>query len=109
MEDGTRVEAAQDIQQQAQKNLELNDELWEDQLLRSGERMGQFFKFSHLQGKLKATSRRFAKMALEIISNLPANPERTVCLRKLLEAKDCAVRAVLEQQTEEAPRAGAVR
>ena len=26
---------------------------------------------------------------------LPRNPERTVALRKLLEAKDCAVRAVL--------------
>lgn len=28
---------------------------------------------------------------------LPRNPERTVALRKLLEAKDCAVRAVLYQ------------
>jgi hypothetical protein len=29
------------------------------------------------------------------VGKLPANPERTVALRKLLEAKDCAVRAVL--------------
>jgi len=29
------------------------------------------------------------------IAQLPQNPERTVALRKLLEATDCAVRALL--------------
>jgi hypothetical protein len=30
-----------------------------------------------------------------MVAELPASAERTVALRKLLEAKDCAVRAVL--------------
>jgi hypothetical protein len=34
-------------------------------------------------------------MAHKVVALLPRNPERTVALRKLLEAKDCAVRAAL--------------
>jgi hypothetical protein len=34
-------------------------------------------------------------LASDIVAHLPRNPERTVALRKLLEAKDCAVRAAL--------------
>jgi hypothetical protein len=34
-------------------------------------------------------------VAKEIVRDVPRNPERTVALRKLLEAKDCAVHAVL--------------
>jgi hypothetical protein len=34
-------------------------------------------------------------LAEQIVETLPRNPERTVALRKLLEAKDCAVRAAL--------------
>jgi hypothetical protein len=30
-----------------------------------------------------------------LVETLPSNPERTMVLRKLLEAKDCAVRAKL--------------
>ena len=33
--------------------------------------------------------------AWQIVENLPRNPERTVALRKLLEAKDAAVRAAV--------------
>lgn len=33
-------------------------------------------------------------MAKNIVETLPQNPERTVALRKLLEAKDCAVRSL---------------
>jgi len=39
----------------------------------------------------------FALLANEIVATIPRNPERTVALRKLLEAKDCAVRAMLYQ------------
>ena len=35
------------------------------------------------------------ELARQIVDTLPSNPERTVALRKLLEAKDCAVRALL--------------
>jgi hypothetical protein len=57
----------------------------------------QFFAFEHLQEPLQAVSRSFAELARALVTTLPRNPERTVALRKLLEAKDCAVRAVLFQ------------
>jgi len=52
-----------------------------------------FFHYSHLPPTLQATSSRFCGMARFIVDTLPRNPERTVALRKLLEAKDAAVRA----------------
>lgn len=55
----------------------------------------QFFAYEHLPLHLKAVSSKFAVLAILIVDTLPRNPERTVALRKLLEAKDCAVRAVL--------------
>jgi hypothetical protein len=59
------------------------------------EPMLQFFDYSHLKAELKEVSANFHNLAQVIVSTLPRNPERTVALRKLLEAKDCAVRAVL--------------
>ena len=55
----------------------------------------QFFSFSHLPPHLQEASRPFSEMADRIVNTLPRNPERTVALRKLLEAKDAAVRALL--------------
>lgn len=55
----------------------------------------QFFTWSHLPEHLQDVSRPFSDLAYRIASTLPRNPERTAALRKLLEAKDCAVRAVL--------------
>jgi hypothetical protein len=55
----------------------------------------QFFTFAHLPEHLQETSKPFAVLAQHLIDTLPRNPERTVALRKLLEAKDCAVRARL--------------
>jgi hypothetical protein len=55
----------------------------------------QFFKFRHLPERLQAVSKPFCALAEHIVSDLPRNPERTSALRKLLEAKDCAVRAEL--------------
>lgn len=54
-----------------------------------------FFNYAHLPPTLQATSRWFAHLAWNIVTNLPRNAERTVALRKLLEAKDAAVRANL--------------
>lgn len=59
------------------------------------EPMLQFFHWGHLPKHLQDVSRQFGWLALDIVMELPRNPERTVALRKLLEAKDCAVRAVL--------------
>ncbi len=55
----------------------------------------QFFAFGHLPEHLQAISRPFSELAERIVGTLPQNPERTTALRKLLEAKDCAVRASL--------------
>ena len=55
----------------------------------------QFFAYEHLPTLLRAHSEPFHAMAHAIVANVPRNPERTVALRKLLEAKDAAVRAVI--------------
>lgn len=54
----------------------------------------QFFAYAHLPPHLQATSRLFGELAV-VVAGLPDNPERTVALRKLLEAKDAAVRALI--------------
>ena len=59
------------------------------------DRMLQFFQYEHLPEILQEVSKPFCNLAYSIVETLPENPERTVALRKLLEAKDCAVRAVL--------------
>jgi hypothetical protein len=55
----------------------------------------QFFAYEHLPAHLQEISAPFGQLAQKILEVLPRNPERTVALRKLLEAKDCAVRAKL--------------
>ena len=61
------------------------------------EHIAQFFAFAHLPAHLQAVSKPFGELA-EAVLTLPRNPERTVALRKLLEAKDAAVRAVLAKE-----------
>jgi hypothetical protein len=53
----------------------------------------QFFHYSHLPEALRNRSKPFCELARQIVSTTPRNPERTVALRKLLEAKDANVRA----------------
>lgn len=55
----------------------------------------QFFDYDHLPDHLQVVSKPFQEMAYMITHNIPRNPERTVALRKLLESKDAAVRAVV--------------
>ena len=59
------------------------------------EPMLQWFEFSHLPEHLQSVSISFHQLAHGLVNTLPRNPERTVALRKLLEAKDAAVRARL--------------
>jgi hypothetical protein len=59
------------------------------------EHIMQFFAYGHLPAHLQEVSKPFGDLAEQIVSTLPRNPERTVALRKLLEAKDAAVRARL--------------
>lgn len=63
----------------------------------------QFFAYSHLPPHLQAVSKPFGEMAEWIVATLPQNPERTVALRKLLEAKDAAVRANLAKTVRTPP------
>lgn len=88
------------------------------------EHIEQFFAYEHLPPKLQAVSKPFCVLARIILGTdhvgqdaanaidpndggppipiyafpLPWNPERTVALRKLLEAKDAAVRAVIAKR-----------
>lgn len=64
--------------------------------------MLQFFAYAHLPQHLQNVSQPFGDLAQQLVNTLPRNPERTVALRKLLEAKDCAVRALLYQSPREA-------
>lgn len=57
--------------------------------------MLRLFHYMYLPEGLQETSIRFCHLAHYIVNNLPRNAERTVALRKLLEAKDAAVRANL--------------
>ena len=62
------------------------------------DRMLQFFSYEHLPSHLRSISKPFGELAQQIVDTLPMNPERTMALRKLLEAKDCAVRAFIYQE-----------
>jgi hypothetical protein len=64
------------------------------------ERMLQFFGYAHLPKELQDASRPFCDLAMEVVAKYPMNAERTVCLRKLLEAKDAAVRTMLYREGE---------
>lgn len=55
----------------------------------------KFFACDHLQPKLQEVSRPFGELAKQVAERAPDNQETTVALRKLLEAKDAAVRATL--------------
>ncbi len=54
------------------------------------------FGFEHLQtGELREVSKKFHDLANELADELADGPELSAALRKLLEAKDCCVRAAL--------------
>lgn len=66
----------------------------------------QFFEFAHLPAPMQATSRPFFQLAVELHESLPDCEERDVAFRKLLEAKDAAVRArLIAQKAAETERA----
>lgn len=53
----------------------------------------RYFHYSHLPAVLQGASKPFCDLARHIVETIPRNAERTVALRKLLEAKDAGVRA----------------
>lgn len=58
--------------------------------------IAQYFDYEHLPPDLRCISKLCADLAAEMIGSLPDGPELTTGLRKLLEAKDCFVRAKLD-------------
>ena len=60
------------------------------------EKMIQWFRYEHLPERLQSASKPFSDLANFIVETIDSGPERTVALRKLLEAKDAAVRAKLK-------------
>lgn len=63
----------------------------------TGERMLRWFTFEHLPIDLQIVSAQYCQLAVWTVRNLAAGPERTVALRKLLEAKDAAVRQAKDE------------
>ena len=56
----------------------------------------KYFEYSHLPANLQKISAPICELAKEMNNNLPDCAEKSAGLRKLLEAKDCLVRASFE-------------
>lgn len=56
----------------------------------------RWFDFDHLEGLAQVTSMTCFQAAHHMVRELPDGPELTAGLRKLLEAKDCFVRAAID-------------
>jgi hypothetical protein len=57
----------------------------------------QYFEYSHLPAHLQAASKPYCDLAKEAVQIYSDTPERDNLLRKLLEAKDSAVRCRLQR------------
>jgi len=57
----------------------------------------KYFEFKHLPVGLQGVSGDVHRLAVIMDNNLPECAEKSAGLRKLLEAKDCFVRAALEK------------
>ncbi len=55
----------------------------------------KFFKYEHLPAHLQKVSKPFGDLARRMAASSPPGAELSAGLRKLLEAKDCLVRAAL--------------
>lgn len=55
----------------------------------------KFFQYAHLPERLQAPSKACAELAMLVMDTANRSAERTVALRKILEAKDAYVRAML--------------
>ncbi|QYM70631.1 hypothetical protein K1X80_09945 [Pseudomonas sp. So3.2b] len=55
----------------------------------------KYFEYAHLPPHLQEVSKPIGDLARQMNDQLPDGPEKSAGLRKLLEAKDCLVRAKL--------------
>lgn len=60
----------------------------------------RYFEYEHLKTPLQGVSQQFHELAHRLDAQLPPNAETSTALRKLLEAKDAAVRAALDTAQE---------
>lgn len=58
----------------------------------------KFFAYEHLPERLQAVSKPIGDLARQMDDSIPDGAEKSAGLRKLLEAKDCLVRAALEDK-----------
>lgn len=56
----------------------------------------KYFAYAHLPPKLQAVSKPLGDLAHMLETALPDGPEKSAGMRKLLEAKDCFVRAAMD-------------
>jgi len=61
-------------------------------------RMLRWFEYAHLPTELQRISKPCGDLASKMDSELSESAEKTAGMRKLLEAKDCFVRANLPQE-----------
>ena len=61
----------------------------------------KYFKYDHLKFPLLEISKECAELAYYMENTLPDGSEKSAGMRKLLEAKDCFVRAALDMGKEE--------
>ncbi len=59
----------------------------------------RYFEYAHLPERLQLVSKPIGDLAAEMDRALPDGAEKSAGLRKLLEAKDCLVRAALDLPT----------
>lgn len=57
----------------------------------------KYFQYSHLPAHLQEVSKPIAELAAKMDADLPDGAEKSTGMRKLLEAKDCFVRAALDK------------
>lgn len=55
----------------------------------------KYFAFAHLPQHLQVVSKPIGELAQQMEGQLPDSPEKEAGMRKLLEAKDCFVRAAV--------------
>lgn len=65
----------------------------------------QFFTYTHLPPDLQEISKPFCELAAHLETRFIATAEKTAGLRKLLEAKDCFVRCLVEEKARKAEEA----
>lgn len=63
--------------------------------------VAKYFAFAHLPAHLQKTSKPIGELATLMETQLPDGPEKSAGMRKLLEAKDCFVRAALDTPKEQ--------